>query len=47
MAMTQEQLDALVARLEDEADRNPGFYRLRLGAFAALAMFTSSAFQRS
>ncbi|HUF72499.1 MAG TPA: M48 family metallopeptidase [Gammaproteobacteria bacterium] len=34
--MTQEQTDALAARLEDEADRNPGLYRLRLGAFAAL-----------
>lgn len=34
--MTQEQFDALVAQLEDEAERNPGLYRLRLGALASL-----------
>jgi Zn-dependent protease with chaperone function len=37
MALTQAQLESLVAGLEDEADRNPGAYRLKLGAFAALA----------
>ncbi|HEY9182025.1 MAG TPA: hypothetical protein VIQ99_02430, partial [Gammaproteobacteria bacterium] len=36
MATTQAQFDDLVARLEREADRNPGFYKLKLGAFATL-----------
>jgi Zn-dependent protease with chaperone function len=34
--MTQEQFEALVGDLEDQADRNPGLYRLKLGAFASL-----------
>lgn len=36
MSMTEQEFDALVARLEDEAGQNPGFYKLRLGAFASL-----------
>jgi Zn-dependent protease with chaperone function len=36
MAITQERLNALVARCEDEAERNPGLYRLKVGALAAL-----------
>lgn len=36
MAMTQEQFESLVARLERESARNPTFYRLRLGALAVL-----------
>jgi len=36
MAMTQQEFDQLVARLEHDADRNPGLYKLRLGAFASL-----------
>jgi Zn-dependent protease with chaperone function len=34
MAMTQQQFDALVARLEKSALRHPGLYKLRLGALA-------------
>lgn len=37
MTMTKEQRDALVDRLESEADRNPALYRLKLGALAASA----------
>jgi Zn-dependent protease with chaperone function len=36
MAMTQEHFEALVANLEDQAARNPGLYKLKLGAFASL-----------
>jgi Zn-dependent protease with chaperone function len=36
MAMTQEQFDALVRRLEGYAGRHPGAYRLRVGLLAAL-----------
>jgi len=36
MAMTQEQFDELVQRLEREALDDPGRYRLRLGALASL-----------
>ena len=34
--MNQEQFDALVAQLEHEAERNPGRYKLKLGALASL-----------
>jgi Zn-dependent protease with chaperone function len=34
--MNQEQFDALVARLEREAERHPALYKLKLGAFALL-----------
>ena len=36
MRLSQDQFDALVARLEVAAARNPGAYRLKLGAFATL-----------
>jgi Zn-dependent protease with chaperone function len=36
MALTQEQFDALVLKLEHEAERNPAGYKLKLGAFACL-----------
>jgi Zn-dependent protease with chaperone function len=36
MPLTQDQFDALVARLEAEAARNPAAYKLKLGAFASL-----------
>ena len=36
MAMTQQQFDSLVARLEKSAARHPGLYKLRLGFFATL-----------
>jgi Zn-dependent protease with chaperone function len=36
MPLTQDQFDSLVARLEHDAARNAGFYRLKLGAFATL-----------
>jgi Zn-dependent protease with chaperone function len=36
MPLSQDQFDALVARLEAAAARNPGAYRLKLGAFASL-----------
>jgi Zn-dependent protease with chaperone function len=36
MAITQAQFDDLVARLEREADRNPGVYKVKLGMFATL-----------
>lgn len=36
MAITPQQFDALVARLEKSAARHPGLYKLRLGAFATL-----------
>jgi Zn-dependent protease with chaperone function len=36
MAITQEQFDELVGRLERDAERNPGLYKLKLGAFATL-----------
>ena len=36
MAITQEQFDELVTRLERDAERNPEFYKLKLGAFATL-----------
>jgi Zn-dependent protease with chaperone function len=39
VAMTQEQFDALVARLEQQATRHPTFYKLTLGAFATLGYF--------
>lgn len=37
--MSQEQFDTLVERLEQEAVRNPGGYRLKLGVFGALGYF--------
>lgn len=36
MPMTREQFDTLVERLERSAERHPGFYKLKLGAFASL-----------
>ena len=36
MAMTQQQFDELVSRLEQEASSNPAGYKLKLGAFASL-----------
>lgn len=36
MAMTDQQFDALVARLEKSATRHPGLYKVRLGVFAVL-----------
>jgi Zn-dependent protease with chaperone function len=39
MAITQEQFDELVARLEQGAGRSPKGYKLKLGAFALLGYF--------
>ena len=39
MAITQQEFDDLVDRLEREAERAPGLYRLKLGAFATLGYF--------
>lgn len=36
MALTQEQFDALVGKLEAFSQKHPGSYRLRVGLFAAL-----------
>jgi Zn-dependent protease with chaperone function len=39
MALTQQQFEELVDRLEADADRSPAFYKLKLGAFALLGYF--------
>ena len=39
MPITQQQFDDLVSRLEQAAERNPGVYKVKLGAFALLGYF--------